>query len=96
MTGTQRALVRFGHLKGRQALEDIVTSQSEVFCGGGKVLVNSTFPGRSFTFAVNPSITSASIITDADIALRFIDSSEADYVEQWLKVMPSSRKIVRF
>lgn len=69
-----RSLLRIACLQGRGVLEVVVTGQFKAVQEGGLQMISSTTAGQSFSFGVDPKLSTSEIMAAAEEALETFDS----------------------
>ena len=92
-----KSLLRIAMTQGREVLENIVTGQFSMLTEkGGKMMTSLSANGKSFSFQVDPKLSTSQIMATAEEALEFFDGSSLQDVQDYLNTKPVQTTKARF
>lgn len=92
-----KSLLRIAVLQGRAVLENIVTGQFTILSErGGRMLTSLGANGKSFSFQVDPKLSTSEVMATAEEALEYFDGSTLQEVQEYLNTKPVKRTRARF
>jgi hypothetical protein len=92
-----KSLLRIAMTQGREVLENIVTGQFSMLTEkGGKMMTSLSANGKSFSFQVDPKLSTSQIMATAEEALEFFDGSTLQDVQDYLNTKPVRTTKARF
>lgn len=92
-----KSLLRIAMTQGREVLENIVTGQFSMLTEkGGKMMTSLSANGKSFSFQVDPKLSTSQIMATAEEALEFFDGSSLQDVQDYLNTKPVRTTKARF
>jgi hypothetical protein len=92
-----KSLLRIAMTQGREVLENIVTGQFSMLSEkGGKMMTSLSANGKSFSFQVDPKLSTSQIMATAEEALEFFDGSSLQDVQDYLNTKPVRTTKARF
>ena len=92
-----KSLLRIALSQGRDVLEAIVTGQFTVIQErGGKMITSLSANGKSFSFQVDPKLSTSDIMGTVEQALEYFDGSTQDEIQEYLSTKPIRKTRIRF
>jgi len=92
-----KSLLRIAMTQGREVLENIVTGQFTLISEkGGRQMTSLSANGKSFSFQVDPKLSTSELLSRVEEALEFFDGSTLDQVQTYLSTKPLRRTRARF
>lgn len=92
-----KSLLRIAMTQGREVLENIVTGQFTLLSEkGGRQMTSLSANGKSFSFQVDPKLSTSELLGRVEEALEFFDGSTLDEVQTYLSTKPLRRTRARF
>jgi hypothetical protein len=92
-----KSLLRIAMTQGREVLENIVTGQFSMLTEkGGKMMTSLSANGKSFSFQVDPKLSTSQIMATAEEALEFFDGSSLQEIQDYLNTKPVRTTKARF
>ena len=92
-----KSLLRIALSQGRDVLEAIVTGQFSVIQErGGKMITSLSANGKSFSFQVDPKLSTADLMGTVEQALEYFDGSTQEVVQEYLSTKPIRKTRIRF
>jgi hypothetical protein len=92
-----KSLLRIAMTQGREVLENIVTGQFTLISEkGGRQMTSLSANGKSFSFQVDPKLSTSELLARVEEALEFFDGSTLDQVQTYLTTKPLRRTRARF
>lgn len=92
-----KSLLRIAMTQGREVLENIVTGQFTLISEkGGRQMTSLSANGKSFSFQVDPKLSTSELLSRVEEALEFFDGSTLDQVQTYLTTKPLRRTRARF
>ena len=90
-------MLRIAMTQGREVLENIVTGQFTLISEkGGRQMTSLSANGKSFSFQVDPRLSTSELLARVEEALEFFDGSTLDQVQNYLSTKPLRRTRARF
>jgi hypothetical protein len=92
-----KSLLRIAMTQGREVLENIVTGQFTLISEkGGRQMTSLSANGKSFSFQVDPKLSTSELLSRVEEALEFFDGSTLYQVQTYLSTKPLRRTRARF
>ena len=92
-----KSLLRIAMVQGRDVLEAIVTGQFTVIQErGGKMITSLSANGKSFSFQVDPKLSTADLMGTVEQALEYFDGSTQEEIQEYLSTKPIRKTRIRF
>lgn len=92
-----KSLLRIALSQGRDVLEAIVTGQFTVIQErGGKMITSLSANGKSFSFQVDPKLSTSDIMGTVEQALEYFDGSTQEEIQEYLSTKPIRKTRIRF
>jgi hypothetical protein len=92
-----KSLLRIAISQGRDVLEAIVMGQfSTIQDRGGKMITSLSANGKSFSFQVDPKLSTSQIMGMVEEALEYFDGSTLDEIQEYLSTKPIRKTRIRF
>jgi hypothetical protein len=92
-----KSMLRIAMTQGREVLENIVTGQFTLISEkGGRQMTSLSANGKSFSFQVDPRLSTSELLARVEEALEFFDGSTLDQVQNYLSTKPLRRTRARF
>jgi hypothetical protein len=92
-----KSLLRIAMTQGREVLENVVTGQFTLVAEkGGRQMTSLSANGKSFSFQVDPKLSTSELLARVEEALEFFDGSTLDQVQTYLTTKPLRRTRARF
>jgi hypothetical protein len=92
-----KSLLRIAMAQGREVLENIVTGQFTLVSEkGGRQMTSLSANGKSFSFQVDPKLSTSALLACVEEALEFFDGSTLEEVQRYLSTRPLRRTKARF
>lgn len=92
-----KSMLRIAVTQGREVLENIVTGQFTLISEkGGRQMTSLSANGKSFSFQVDPKLSTSELLARVEEALEYFDGSTLDQVRAYLSTKPLKRTRARF
>lgn len=92
-----KSLLRIAMAQGREVLENIVTGQFTLITEkGGRQMTSLSANGKSFSFQVDPKLSTSELLARVEEALETFDGSTLDEVQRYLSTRPVRSSKARF
>lgn len=92
-----KSLLRIALSQGRDVLEAIVTGQFTMIQErGGKMITSLSANGKSFSFQVDPKLSTSDIMGTVEQALEYFDGSTQEEIQEYLSTKPIRKTRIRF
>jgi len=92
-----KSLLRIALSQGRDVLEAVVTGQFNVIQErGGKMITSLSANGKSFSFQVDPKLSTADLMGTVEQALEYFDGSTQEEIQEYLSTKPIRKTRIRF
>jgi hypothetical protein len=92
-----KSLLRIAMAQGREVLENIVTGQFTLISEkGGRQMTSLSANGKSFSFQVDPKLSTSELLARVEEALEFFDGMTLEQVQRYLSMRPITKIKARF